>query len=655
MMKKAVSFGLSCILLTASLAGCGSSQPSSQPNTATTQAPSEEAASSSAGESQQPSESSQEASEAGQEAAAGGMTAGTYEGTGKGNNGPIVLEVVVTEEAIQSVTVVEHGETPGISDAALERIPAQIVEYQSLNLDAVSGATNSSNGILDGVADAIVKAGGDAEAFRTKEVELAQGEDEEMTADILVIGAGTSGTPAALAAARTGARVVVIESASTPGGAGAMTGGTTYAPGSSLDTATDAESAQRIEKDLDFLMDYTHYNADRVLLREYMDNTGRTIDMLMEDGMMFAPRDETYLVKYANRGTEQFVELYKTMEEKYGVTLLTETHGETLLVSDDGSIAGATAKKADGGTLTVHAQKVILATGGFGGNNELLEALVPNYVDDATNEGMYADGSGHEMAWAIGAKKSSAGIQVHNNSLPQIALDAGVSTRSGNDVDNVYSLANTPLLWVNSDGQRFANEDVMYSATLSGNVIYKEGVVFVVCDQETVAKAAAEGLELRAWRGDATVPLTDLEKQLEEGIQIGYIFKGNTLEELAESAGMTVSTLEETVSRYNEMVENKEDTDYGKAPEYLKYSIEEGPFYAIQLAPRYLGTFGGLAINKNYQVLDTERRIIDGLYATGFNAEGWMGSTYVDFSGITMSFALTSGVLAGEHAAANLQ
>lgn len=627
-MKKFLALLLSVMLIASSFVGCSSS---------TSTAPTQQ----------------NTAAEA--NGASSAYKAGTYTASSQGNNGPVKVEVVFTEKSIESVKVTEHSETSGISDAAIERIPTQIVESQSLNIDTVSGATNSSKAILNAVADAVGQAGGDVEALKIKAVETSKGKDEEKTVDILVVGGGTSGTTAALAAAEAGAKVLVIEANATPGGAGAMTGATTYAPGSSLDSETKEQASARIQKDLDFLMDYTHYNANMVLLRNYLNNTGRAVDMLMEEGLLFTSKNNDHIVKYTTRGTQQFIDIYKTMAQKYDVELMTETHGDALLTDDKGNITGATATKADGGTLTINAKKVILATGGFGGNKELIKELVPNYVEDATNEGMYADGSGHEMAWAIGAEKSSAGIQVHNNSLPQIALDAGVSTRSGNDIDDIYSLANTPLLWVNSDGMRFANEDIMYSATLSGNVIYKEGTVFVVFDQDTADKAIKEGVGLKAWRGDAAVPLDELAAQIEEGIKTGYVFKGDTLADLAQSTGMTVDTLETTVARYNELVKDKNDKDYGKDPQYLAYTVENGPYYAVQLAPRYLGTFGGLTINNDYQVLNKEGHIIDGLYTVGFNAESWMGSTYVDFSGITMSFALTSGMLAGEHAAASLK
>lgn len=159
------------------------------------------------------------------EQASGGYTAGTYTAAAKGNNGDVTVEVTFSDSAIESVTVIEHGETPGISDGALEKIPAQITEQQSLNIDAVTGATNTSKAILAAVEDCVNQAGGDAQALLTKEAVKKEGVDEELTTEIVVVGGGASGTAAALQAAQSGAKVVMVEMTAAPAGQGTMAGG----------------------------------------------------------------------------------------------------------------------------------------------------------------------------------------------------------------------------------------------------------------------------------------------------------------------------------------------------------------------------------------------------------------------------------------------
>lgn len=159
----------------------------------------------------------------------------------------------------------------------------------------------------------------------------------------------------------------------------------------------------------------------------YMETSGSTIDWLMGHGMGFVSAQENQTAKYEARGTQQFVDLYEHMISDYDVEIMYETRGESLIRNENGQIVGALAALPDGGTLTVECKSVVLATGGFGGNEEMLSEYVPGYVSDATNVGMYVDGSGHRMAWDVGAALGLVGLQMQNNSLPQIALDAGVT------------------------------------------------------------------------------------------------------------------------------------------------------------------------------------------------------------------------------------
>ena len=136
--------------------------------------------------------------------------AGIYTGTAMGNNGEIKVEVEFSETEILSVTVVEHHETEGLAAPAIERIPSGIVENQTLAVDTVSGATNVSNGILDAVADCVTQAGGDVESLKVKEESTTNAQVEEITTDVVVVGAGASGSAAAVAASEAGANVILL-------------------------------------------------------------------------------------------------------------------------------------------------------------------------------------------------------------------------------------------------------------------------------------------------------------------------------------------------------------------------------------------------------------------------------------------------------------
>ena len=157
-------------------------------------------------------------------------TAGTYTGTGAGRNGDITVEVVFTDDAIKSVTITDHAETGGISDPAINTIPEAIVKSQSLGVDAVTGATLTSNGIIDAVADAVEQAGGDVEALKAVVVEKTAGEAIEETVDVVIVGAGGAGMAAAASALENGATVIVLEKT-------AAIGGNTLASGMAMNCA----------------------------------------------------------------------------------------------------------------------------------------------------------------------------------------------------------------------------------------------------------------------------------------------------------------------------------------------------------------------------------------------------------------------------------
>ena len=150
----------------------------------------------------------------------------TYTGSAQGNNGPVKVEVVVENGGVNAVTVTEHGETPGICDAAIETIPAAIVAGQTLNVEAVSGATNTSKAILAAVEDCVKQAGGDVEALTGPIQGGSEKKEESRTADIVIVGSGIAGLSAALSAAETGADVVVLEKMATTGGTTALSGAT---------------------------------------------------------------------------------------------------------------------------------------------------------------------------------------------------------------------------------------------------------------------------------------------------------------------------------------------------------------------------------------------------------------------------------------------
>lgn len=279
MRKRRYLLGAALLAVSVAVAGCGGE--SSTSGTAATTAPQSQTETQAPETTEGETKETTEAETKGAEAASGGYTAGTYTATAKGNNGDVTVEVTFSDSAMESVTVVEHGETPGISDGALEKIPAQIIEQQSLNIDAVTGATNTSKAILAAVEDCVNQAGGDAAALLAKEAVKKEGVDQELTTEIVVVGAGASGTAAALQAAQSGAEVVVVEMTAAPAGQGTMAGGL-FAKGSTQ----QIEAGEPVDNQWVYnqFIDTGNYQVNGALLSRVIQMSGNTVDWLIENG-----------------------------------------------------------------------------------------------------------------------------------------------------------------------------------------------------------------------------------------------------------------------------------------------------------------------------------------------------------------------------------
>lgn len=350
-----------------------------------------------------------------------------------------------TKDRIDKIIVVEQEETPGLGVPALTKVANAIVASQSLNVDKVSGATYSSNAMINAVAAAVDKAGGNSAALRAVQKETVKGKEEVITTDVVVVGDGASGTSAALAAAEKGAKVVVLEKAATPGGAGRF-----YAEGL---LAFESEQQKKagmkatVEDAFKYLMEYTHYLSNGDLTREILKQSASTIDWMARYGA------ETKLIpntqkshdniamtyhKYVDKN-KAFDNMYKKLKEMGG-TLYTNTAGKELIKDSAGNIVGVIAEEADGGKLTVNAKKVILATDGYAGSAEMLKKYmnVTNYTTLA-----YANntGDGLTMAQKVGADEFNVNaVAVHCALLPH------------KDPKIAGQLLNLPLMWINREG-----------------------------------------------------------------------------------------------------------------------------------------------------------------------------------------------------------
>lgn len=660
------------LAVTMVLAGCQSGSPQGTETGAT------ESVSQTAAETEAQTETQTEAQTSGESqniSANAGYQAGTYSAQAKGNNGDVKVEVEFSEDAIVKVTVTEHQETAGLSDPAIEKIPERIVEGQTLNVDAVSGATNTSNAILEAVADCVNQAGGDAEGLKTKVAEVNTAV-EEMTVDVVVVGGGASGSGAALAAAGKGAKVVLLEKAAGVSGAGTMAG-VMFADHSSL----QKEAGKEV--DTEWLYDQyitdSNYNANAALVTKVISESSATVEWLMDNGVRLTLLDAGYGAQYNHKGMPTTAHGYtdggsaaiQTLHERIeelGGQVLYETPGEELIFDAEGKVAGVKAKKADGTTLNIHAGSVILATGGFGGNKEMMA----EYFGEKAGTGLVgtATGDGLKMAWSAGAAE-------HGSNVAQwfgMKYDSAKTKEMPNGTGRLTELVRNPLLFVDKYGNRFGNEEEAYESAALGTMMYNlpDAKMYIVLDQGVVDEIAEKGLAevfVDRWahfygqgvsyvENGRTVDLDastenlrtprDYTETLEEAVTAGVAYKADSIEELAKIVGM--DNLVETVNTYNQLCENSNDTQYHKDAKFL-YAVDEGPYYVVETALRCLGTLGGVKINENMQAVDEQNVPVANLYAVGADAGGMYGNSYVMFEGGTLGFAYISGRIAGECAA----
>lgn len=571
---------------------------------------------------------------------AGIYTPGTYTGTAAGKNGDVKVEVTFSANAIDSVKVVEHSETAGISDGAIENIPAAIVENQSLAVDTVSGATITSDAILKAVADAVAQAGGDVEALKNAAAPAGEKEAKELSADVIVVGGGGAGMAAATRLAQLGKSVILVEKSGFLGGAISVSGGNQVVMGSQLqiDNGVADDSVESMVAD--FEANGANKN-NKEILTLFAENVGATTDWLVASCGVTFEEGLHQLGEYSHNrelaytgGGAGFAEAMRKAVEEAGVQVLLNTKAESL-IADNGTVTGVKAASSDA-DYTLTAGNVVLATGGYGANKDMLtdEMKSALYYGPASSTG-----EGIQMAQAVGAQTANMEYGKRYPNGIEVSEGMAKSTIAGNIVGWTMS-----AILVNKDGNRVVNEKASNRTILEEELKQEGGELYLLLDAET----------FEAWKAKlapAGISDADIEKYLEaNGTATPVFAHGETLEEAAAAAGINADNLKATVEKYNGFVAKGSDDDFGRAATYLTKTIGEGPYYIVEQKPRFATTMGGLVINTSMQVLNESGEPISGLYAAGENCGQVMGDDSP--SGANNAWALTSGKLAADAIAA---
>ena len=610
--------------------------------------------------------SSSTAASAGSGDAAGGVS-GEFTGTATGM-GEVSVTITLTDGVITGCEIVGDSETEGIGSVIVENAPEEIVSGNKGAIDVVSGATITSNAVNEALAAALAAAGLDAADF-TGSGDAAAAEDRVVDTDIVIVGAGGAGMTAAIAAANEGKNVVIVESQAMVGGNSVRsTGGMNAAKTPAQDENEFAESAG-VEKTLETaasewagneaitaladtvagqwaeyqanpvgyfdsveLMELDtliggHGTNDPALVEALCSNSADAIAWLSEQGIELTSVSSFggASVKRIHRPVDSegktisvgsyMIPLLQAKCEELGVEFIMNTTANEILTDANGAAVGIAATDKNGAAVTVNAKAVILATGGFGANLDMVVEYKPDLAGFMTTNAPGAQGQGIDMAVAIGAGTVDMDqIQIH----PTVEYNSSQLITEG--------LRGDGAILVNAEGKRFTDEvgtrDVVSAAEIAQTGSYS----WLVIDQA----------------------MADASSVIQGYIKNGYTVTGETYEELAEAMGVDAAAFAATMDKWNAAVAAGVDEEFGRTS--FANPLDTAPYYAIKVTAGIHHTMGGLTINPQTQVLAGDGTVIDGLYAAGEVTGGVHGGNRL--GGNAVADFVVFGRIAGEQAAA---
>lgn len=552
--------------------------------------------------------------------AEGTFVPGTYEGTAKGYGGDVTAKVTLSETGIESIEFVGDDETPAIGGAALEKLQQDIVAKQSLDIDAVASATVTSEAALAAVAAALEAAGVDPASLVSTDAEVTQRTAEIIDTDLVVIGAGGAGMTAAITAKQAGLDVVILEKMPMIGG------NTTKATGGMNAAETKYQEAAEIEDSIETFISDTMQGGQEVndpeLVRVMAEKSSEAIDWLdtinaplpkvsysggATNPRIHAPEDGSGVGGY-------LVNAFSEQLDALDIPVRLETKA-TEIIMEDGKAVGVQAE-SENADITINAKAVILATGGFGANEELYTKYREELKGFVTTNTPGATGDGIVMAEAIGVELVDIEqIQIH----PTVEQTTSIMVTEGVRGDGA--------ILVNQEGKRFTNE-LLTRDVVSANVIAQDGgYAYIIFDQQ----------------------LRDNLKAIESYVTAGIVEEGATIEELAGKIEVDPAVLAETLTTWNAAVAAQSDAEFERNTG-MDHDLSTAPYYAIKIAPGVHHTMGGVKINTSCEVINTDGEVIPGLFAAGEVTGGIHGANRI--GGNAVADIVVFGRIAGESAVA---
>ena len=597
---------------------------------------------------------------------------GDFTATAKGFGGDVSVTLTLTDGAITGCTAEGKDETEGVGSQAIAKMPGEIAESGSIAVDGVSGATITSTAIKEAAAAALTAAGLNPDDYKTAVEKDAAAEDSTVDADVVVVGAGGAGMTAAITAAAEGKSVVILESQSMVGGnsvraTGGMNAGKTvyqdenefgesagvektlktaaekYADNETITALAKTVSEQwaayqanptgyfdSVElMELDTMIGGKGIN-DPALVETLCANSADAIDWLDEHGITlhnvssFGGASVKRIHRPVNAEGKTvsvgsyMIPLLQENCEKAGVKMMLDTTATEILTDANGAAVGVKATGASGETVTVNAKAVVLATGGFGANLDMVVKYKPELKGFMTTNAPGIQGQGIEMAQAIGAATVDMDqIQIH----PTVEANTAALITEG--------LRGDGAILINEEGQRFIDEvgtrDVVSAAEIAQTGSYS----WLVVDQA----------------------MADASSVIQGYIKKGYTVTGATYEELGKAMGVDAAAFAETMEKWNGYVEAKNDPDFGRTS--FANPLNTAPYYAVKVTAGVHHTMGGLKINANTEVLNEKGEVIPGLFAAGEVTGGVHGANRLGGNAVAdfTVFGRIAGAAASDYAA----
>ena len=604
----------------------------------------------------------------------GCSTGKTYTGEAFGHDkeNPVKVTLTIKDKTITKVEVDASHETNGIGSKAAETMPGAIVAANSLEVDGVSGATQTSKAIIEAATAALKQAGLEPSDLVSKNTSTTKAKDIEETVDVVVVGAGGAGMTAAITATDAGKKVIVVESQPIAGGNSVRSTGGMNAAKTPYQDKNEFKEAAGVEKTLAIAAEKFADNATITALAAtvksqwdaYQANPQGYFDSveLMELDTLIGGKGKNNpeLVKTLAENSAAAIEwlasigaevknvgafggasvkrihrpvnadgkvtavgayivpiLEKNLQDRNVQFLFDTTANE--IIMKDGKAVGIKATGKDGHKVTINAKSVVIATGGFGANAEMVEKYKPELKGFATTNAEGAQGQGIEMATAVGAATVDMDqIQIH----PTVHIE-----EDGNAHLITEGLRGDGAILVNAEGKRFYDEVSTRDKVSAAIIAQPDKSAWLVVDQSMVDKSAV----------------------IAGYIKSGYTVTGATYEELAKAMGVDEATFVSTMNTWNQAVEAKSDAEFNRTS--FANPLTAAPYYAIKITPAVHHTMGGIVINPKAEVLNEKGEVISGLFAAGEVTGGVHGANRL--GGNAVADFVVFGRISGQSAADN--